>query len=158
MSPTGPQQRLTRARWTISGKVVRMKKHTSPSRQADQEGVPARPPDGFLAQGVNYAKRFTRDRLTKPEATPVSEIEPGQAKVIGVDGDKVGVYRDAEGALHAVSAVCTHRGCVVDWNAVELSWDCPCHGSRFDCDGHVLQGPAQRELEVKRVEAAIGSR
>jgi Rieske Fe-S protein len=135
-----------------------MKKHTSQSRQAEPEGVPARPPDGFVAQGFNFAKRFTRDRLTKPEATPVSEIEPGQAKVIGVDGDKVGAYRDAAGVLHAVSAVCTHMGCVVDWNAVETSWDCPCHGSRFDPDGHVLQGPAQRELEVKQIEAAIESR
>ena len=134
-----------------------MKKHTSQSRPVDQEGVPARPPAGFVAQGVNFAKRFTRDRLTKPEATPASEIEPGQAKVIGVDGDKVGAYRDAEGALHAVSAICTHRGCVVDWNAVDKSWDCPCHGSRFDYDGHVLQGPAQRELEAKRIEAAIES-
>jgi hypothetical protein len=49
---------VTRARWTISGKVVRMKKHTSQSRQVDQEGVPARPPAGFVAQGVNFAKRF----------------------------------------------------------------------------------------------------
>jgi Rieske Fe-S protein len=134
-----------------------MKKQTSQSPQVDQEGVPARPPAGFLAQGVNYAKRFTHDRLTKPEATPASEIEAGQAKVIGVDGDKVGAYRDAEGALHAVSAICTHRGCVVEWNAVDKSWDCPCHGSRFDYDGHVLQGPAQRELEVKEIEAAIES-
>jgi hypothetical protein len=98
---------MTRARWTISGKVVRMKKHTSESRQVDQEVVPARPPAGFVAQGVNFAKRFTRDRLTKPEATPASEIEPGQAKVIGIEGAKVGAYRDAEGALHAVSAICT---------------------------------------------------
>ena len=135
-----------------------MKKHTSAPGQTDREGVPARPPDGFVAQGVNFAKRFTRDRLTKPQATPVSEIESGQAKVISVDGRRVAAYRDSEGALHAVSAVCTHRGCVVDWNAVERSWDCPCHGSRFDPDGHVLQGPAQRELDAEQVEAAAESR
>jgi Rieske Fe-S protein len=127
-----------------------MKKDTSQSRQADGQGVPARPPEGFVAQGINFAKRFTRDRLfTKPQAMPVSKIEPGQARVISVDGDRVAAYRDAEGALHAVSAVCTHRGCVVAWNAVEKSWDCPCHGSRFDYDGRVLQGPAERELVVK---------
>ena len=135
-----------------------MNKHASESDQVDREGVPARPPEGFLAQGVNFAKRFTRDRLTKPEATPVSEIGPGQAKVISVDGAKVAAYRDADGALHAVSAVCTHRGCVVDWNAVDTSWDCPCHGSRFGYDGHVIQGPAQRELEIKRIEATTASR
>ena len=130
-----------------------MNKRASESDQLDREGVPDRPPEGFLAQGVNFAKRFTRDRLTKPEATPVSEIRPGQAKVISVDGAKVAAYRDADGALHAVSAVCTHRGCVVDWNAVDKSWDCPCHGSRFGYDGHVINGPAQRELEIKAIEA-----
>ena len=134
-----------------------MTKQPSQSRQVDQEGVPARPPAGFVAQGVNFAKRFTRDRLTKPEAMPASGIEADQAKVIGVDGDRVAAYRDAEGGLHAVSAICTHRGCVVEWNAVDKSWDCPCHGSRFDYDGHVLRGPAQRELEVKEIEAAIES-
>ena len=136
-----------------------MKQHTSQSRDARQEvGGPARPPEGFVAQGVNFAKRFTRARLTKPDATPVSEIAPGQAKVISADGARVAVYRDAEGALHAVSAVCTHLGCVVDWNAAEKTWDCPCHGSRFDYGGHVVQGPAQRDLEVKPIEAAVESR
>jgi Rieske Fe-S protein len=134
-----------------------MKKHASESDQIDRAGVPARPPDGFLAQGVNFAKRFTRDRLTKPEATPVSEIAPGQAKVISVDGEKVAAHRDPDGALHAVSAICTHRGCVVDWNAVDRSWDCPCHGSRFTYDGHVIQGPAQRELEAKKVADTVAS-
>jgi Rieske Fe-S protein len=134
-----------------------MKKHASGSDQVDREGVPARPPDGFLAQGVNFAKRFTRDRLSKPDATPVSEIGPGQAKVISVDGEKVAAYRDAHGMLHAVSAVCTHRGCVVDWNAVDTSWDCPCHGSRFGYDGRVIQGPAQRALEGKKIESEVAS-
>ena len=115
------------------------------------------PPEGFLAQGVNFAKRFTRDRLTKPEATPVSDIAPGQAKVISVDGARVAAYRDQAGTMHAVSAVCTHMGCVIDWNADERTWDCPCHGSRFDCDGHVIHGPAQRNLEVKEVEATTAA-
>jgi Rieske Fe-S protein len=117
----------------------------------------SQPPEGFLAQGVNFAKRFTRDRLTRPEATPVSEIEPCQAKVISVDDERVAVYRDAEGTLHAVSAICTHRGCVVDFNGDDRTWDCPCHGSRFDIGGLVIQGPAQRPLEVKHLEKPVGS-
>ena len=132
------------------------------SRPADpkgsQEGGPAGPPDGFLAQGVNFTKHFFRDRLTKPEATPVAEISPGSARVISAEGDKVAAYRDDEGTLHAVSAVCTHLGCVVDWNAADRTWDCPCHGSRFDSDGHVIRGPAKRDLEGKPLEAASGSR
>ena len=132
--------------------MTHTRKHASQSRDVDQaEGAPARPPEGLVAQGVNFAKRFTRDRLTKPDATPVSEIGPGEAQVIGADGDRVAAYRDTGGTLHAVSAVCTHMGCVVDWNAAEKTWDCPCHGSRFDHDGHVIHGPAHRDLEVKQV-------
>lgn len=54
----------------------------------------------------------------------------------------MGVYRDDGGALHVVDTTCPHLGCEVNWNAAERSWDCPCHGSRFDVDGHVLEGPA----------------
>jgi Rieske Fe-S protein len=57
-------------------------------------------------------------------------------------------YRDEDGALHAVSARCTHLGCLVAFNNAERSWDCPCHGSRFDVDGAVLQGPAVRPLRA----------
>ncbi len=134
-----------------------MPKHKSQSSHGDQDDAPARPPEGFLAQGVNFAKRFTRDRLTKPEAMPVSEIAPGQAQVIRVGDDRVAAYRDEDGTLHAVSAICTHRGCVVDWNGAAKTWDCPCHGSRFDIGGVVVNGPAQRPLEVKQLEQVGGS-
>ena len=60
----------------------------------------------------------------------------------------VACYRDPAGALQAVSAVCTHLGCHVQWNGSERSWDCPCHGSRFDTAGQVLNGPALQALEA----------
>jgi Rieske Fe-S protein len=53
--------------------------------------------------------------------------------------------------LHAVSALCTHKGCQVAWNALERSWDCPCHGSRFDSRGQVLDGPATKPLEARKL-------
>jgi Rieske Fe-S protein len=56
------------------------------------------------------------------------------------------VYRDDSGALHERSAFCTHLGCIVRWNSMEKTWDCPCHGSRFQTDGHVVNGPAIRAL------------
>jgi Rieske Fe-S protein len=58
----------------------------------------------------------------------------------------VAVHRDASGSLHKVSAVCPHLGAIVHWNEIEETWDCPAHGSRFDADGHVLTGPANRDL------------
>ncbi len=60
---------------------------------------------------------------------------------------KIAVYRDAGGKLHERSAVCTHLRCIVDWNSAEHTWDCPCHGSRFDAYGVVVAGPAISALE-----------
>jgi Rieske Fe-S protein len=59
---------------------------------------------------------------------------------------QVALYRDADGTAHALSARCTHLGCLVRFNAAETSWDCPCHGSRFGIDGAVLEGPAVKPL------------
>ena len=55
-------------------------------------------------------------------------------------------YRDEAGAVHECSAVCPHLKGVVRWNDVEKTWDCPCHGSRFDARGRVLNGPAATDL------------
>jgi glycine/D-amino acid oxidase-like deaminating enzyme/nitrite reductase/ring-hydroxylating ferredoxin subunit len=78
----------------------------------------------------------------------LSAIEPGEATVYEDQDDPVAVYRDDDGEVHAVSAVCSHMGCLVTWNDGEASWDCPCHGSRFDIDGTVLDTPAVDDLET----------
>ncbi|EMQ99502.1 FAD-dependent oxidoreductase [Paeniglutamicibacter gangotriensis] len=78
-----------------------------------------------------------------------AELAPGQGTVIEAAGQSTAVYKDAEGALHAVSAVCTHLGCIVEFNSADTTWDCPCHGSRFSTDGSVIQGPAVDALEAK---------
>ncbi len=62
------------------------------------------------------------------------------------DGRKAGVYKDPEGRCHVVDPRCPHLGCQLEWNPDEKSWDCPCHGSRFDCHGKLLTGPAQSGL------------
>ena len=87
------------------------------------------------------------------EEPTVSTIEAGEGKVVSVDGSKVAVSRDETGALHAVSARCTHMGCVVTWNEAEASWDCACHGSRFTARGEVLHGPALHPLEPAALSA-----
>jgi Rieske Fe-S protein len=76
----------------------------------------------------------------------VDEIAPNSGAVLRDGLKKVAVYRDERGDLHRRSAVCTHLGCIVGWNSVMSTWDCPCHGSRFDLDGSVLAGPAIRPL------------
>jgi glycine/D-amino acid oxidase-like deaminating enzyme/nitrite reductase/ring-hydroxylating ferredoxin subunit len=85
-------------------------------------------------------------RITPADATSSEHLPPGQAHVVRDGLGKIGVYRDREGELHGVSLRCTHLGCLVAFNAAETSWDCPCHGSRFDVDGGVLEGPATQPL------------
>lgn len=77
-------------------------------------------------------------------ADPDGELTEG--KIVDIDGRVAGVYRAGDGTMRAVSAVCTHMGCMVGWNPVDRSWDCPCHGSRFAEDGRVVHGPATQPL------------
>jgi Rieske Fe-S protein len=71
--------------------------------------------------------------------------------VLELGGEKVAAYKNDEGEVQALSAVCTHAGCLVDWNAPERTWDCPCHGSRFDWTGKVIQGPAVDDLATRQL-------
>lgn len=81
----------------------------------------------------------------RPKA--LDALAAGDAAVLEMDGKKVAAFRDEAGGLHAVSAACTHMGCVLGWNETDRTWDCPCHGSRFELDGTVLHGPAVKPLE-----------
>lgn len=106
----------------------------------------------FATENVDFPAHFISDRLHPPEAGSVDEVAPGEGKTVRVRGRRVAVYRDPAGAVHAVSSVCSHLGCIVKFNPSEKSWDCPCHGSRFDVDGNVLDGPATRPLRGMKVE------
>ncbi|PSQ05004.1 (2Fe-2S)-binding protein [Halobacteriales archaeon QS_6_71_20] len=100
----------------------------------------------LLAENANVGKRFLVDWLTKPRKRELRELGPGEGTVVRDDRRAVAVHRDDDGRLHARSAVCPHLNCVVGWNPGEESWDCPCHGSRFDSDGSVIDGPAVSDL------------
>ncbi|WP_026464738.1 FAD-dependent oxidoreductase [Adhaeribacter aquaticus] len=99
----------------------------------------------FLKENLNVAAQY-KDWVTPGEVTDPSEIMPGTGRVIRRGINKVAVYCDALGQKHEMSAVCSHMGCIVNWNEVENTWDCPCHGSRFDATGEVLSGPAIKGL------------
>ena len=100
----------------------------------------------FVKANAGNARHLVGDRLRVRRQHDL-DLQPGQATVATLDGDSVAAYRDDAGVLHAVSAVCTHMGCIVGWNATDRSWDCPCHGSRFAPDGAVLHGPAVTPLK-----------
>ena len=85
----------------------------------------------------------------KPMPHSYDDLAPGDAAILKVDGENVAAFRDDSGAVHAVSAACTHMGCILGWNANYRTWDCPCHGSRFALGGEVIAGPAVTPLERK---------
>jgi Rieske Fe-S protein len=101
---------------------------------------------------VNVAWHLIEGKVRRSSGS-IADVAPGDGRIVDVAGSKAAVHRDADGAIHAVSAACTHLGCTVAWNAAERSWDCPCHGSRFAVDGTVLHGPATEPLEAIDVEA-----
>lgn len=96
----------------------------------------------FAAENANVAWQLG-DWIVPGEAR---DGAPGEGVVVRRGLARVAIHRDANGAVHELSAVCPHLGCIVHWNSTERSWDCPCHGSRFDGCGHVVSGPAHRDL------------
>jgi glycine/D-amino acid oxidase-like deaminating enzyme/nitrite reductase/ring-hydroxylating ferredoxin subunit len=123
----------------ILGVENRWAKLYDPARITPRSAVP------FVKENVNVAAQYV-DWVTPGEVSSPDAIGPGTGAVMRDGAKKFAVYRDAAGALHIRSAVCTHLYCIVDWNSVEKTWDCPCHGSRFDAYGRVLNGPAISDL------------
>jgi glycine/D-amino acid oxidase-like deaminating enzyme/nitrite reductase/ring-hydroxylating ferredoxin subunit len=111
----------------------------------DPSRVTLRAAPDFAKENVNVAMQFA-DYFTGGDAKSVDELKIGEGAVVRSGLHKLAVYRDDAGALHEFSAVCPHLKCIVHWNRTEKTWDCPCHGSRFDARGQVLNGPAVSSL------------
>src|SRR6185503_13163970 len=99
----------------------------------------------YVQENANVAKEYL-DLLTPGEVKSHAEIAADTGAVMRRGLHKIACYKDASGVVHEHSAICTHLGCVVRWNGGEKTWDCPCHGSRFDARGLVINGPANRNL------------
>jgi glycine/D-amino acid oxidase-like deaminating enzyme/nitrite reductase/ring-hydroxylating ferredoxin subunit len=119
------------------------------SAERSETSVPAG--KEFVKHNLHVAKTWLKDRVDgSPEGGP-DELQPGDAAILEANGEQTAAYRDDQGGLHAVPAICTHLGCTVEWNGGEKSWDCPCHGSRFSHTGEVLHGPASDPLPPRDV-------
>lgn len=105
----------------------------------------------YLKENLNVAAQY-KDYVTGGEVDDAMQVMPGTGKILRRGTTKVAVYCDRDGATHECSAVCTHMGCIVNWNPAENSWDCPCHGSRFDPFGKVITGPAVKDLGPAKSE------
>lgn len=103
----------------------------------------------FVRHTLTVGRHWVGDRLRRGE----DDLSPGEGRVLATDQGRIAVYCDDDGECHALSSACTHMGCVVQWNSAEKSWDCPCHGSRFDAvDGRVLHGPALEPLAARPLD------
>ena len=134
---------------TIAGMLVRdliMGRENAWALIYDPERKPAKAVGEFAKEMLNVAAQYTD--LATPGARAANSIEPGTGVVVGFGPTKHAVYYDDDGVRHTYSAICPHLGCVVAWNSGENTWDCPCHGSRFDAYGRVVNGPAKSDLKA----------
>jgi glycine/D-amino acid oxidase-like deaminating enzyme/nitrite reductase/ring-hydroxylating ferredoxin subunit len=100
----------------------------------------------IYADTINSSGEFITSRF-KISKSHVENIRPAEGKIIKIDNKKIGVYRDTNNKLYMLNTTCPHMKCKVQWNEVEKTWDCPCHGSRFSYDGTFIDGPANKDLE-----------
>ncbi|MFE4630430.1 FAD-dependent oxidoreductase [Streptomyces mirabilis] len=106
----------------------------------------------FLKHQAHVARHFVGDRISPVTSPTPDDIPPGHGAVVRQGPRQYAVHRDESGSLQAVSARCTHLGCIVSFNHAEQAWECPCHGSRFAPDGRILQGPAVHPLEERDIQ------
>lgn len=104
--------------------------------------TPAKSAKEFLKENVNVAAQFIKDLPFSGEEKELRLLRNGEGRIIEKDGQKVAASKSESGEVHLHSAFCTHMSCVIHWNNAEKTWDCPCHGSRFNQKGNVLEGPA----------------
>ena len=126
----------------ILGRTNPWKDLYSPSRNV------ARSMGTYLSENLNSVWQYT-NWLTGGDVSTEASIQPNSGAVIRQGMRKIAVYRDEEGEFHRCSAMCPHAKAVVQWNDAEKTWDCPAHGSRFDCGGKVIQGPANADLSTE---------
>jgi Rieske Fe-S protein len=117
---------------------------TALMKKAEEKGVCIHLPSDSV-----IADKFAADKIKE-----LTEIAPGEGRIIKHDGHVLALYKDNLHEVHLLNPVCTHLRCNVAWNSSEKSWDCPCHGARYSIEGNVLTGPARHNLEKVNVASA----
>ena len=102
----------------------------------------------FVKESVDVVKELVSGKFSGEKIKELNDLAAGEAKVVQYEGEKIAMYKDEQHNIHAVNPTCTHIHCTVSWNTAEKSWDCPCHGARYNCDGEVITGPATKNLAV----------
>jgi glycine/D-amino acid oxidase-like deaminating enzyme/nitrite reductase/ring-hydroxylating ferredoxin subunit len=101
----------------------------------------------FIKENADVAYHFIADRFSAEEIESLKEIKPDEGMLVDFKNQKLAIYKSKTGKITALNPVCTHAKCIVNFNNEEKSWDCPCHGGRFDVHGKVLTGPPRKDLQ-----------
>jgi nitrite reductase/ring-hydroxylating ferredoxin subunit len=109
----------------------------------------------FLRHNADVAKLFVSKWFSHEDLEQFANLAPGEGKVVKYEENKMALFKDDEGVLHAINPICKHLKCEVKWNVAERSWDCPCHGARYSYDGKMMTGPADNDLEAVRIEELV---
>lgn len=134
----------------VSDKILGKDNPWAEMYRADRH-TPLKSAKQVVKETANNMAQYLKDAPWNVDAASLAAIHPGEGKLLESSGEKLAVYKDETGHVHALSAVCTHMKCIVDWNDVEKTWDCPCHGSRFQVNGDVIEGPALVPLPTKEI-------
>jgi glycine/D-amino acid oxidase-like deaminating enzyme/nitrite reductase/ring-hydroxylating ferredoxin subunit len=110
----------------------------------------------IVANTADVAKTFVQKFVPAQHLESFSGLAPGEGVIARIDGQDIALHKDENGAIHAIDPVCTHMGCNVVWNLAEQSWDCPCHGARYNADGTVLNGPTTKDLSKVEIHSHEG--
>jgi glycine/D-amino acid oxidase-like deaminating enzyme/nitrite reductase/ring-hydroxylating ferredoxin subunit len=102
----------------------------------------------MVKENSDVIKHFVADRISIEQLSEFTELSKEEGKVVRYEGGTIAIYKDSNGKLNALKPVCPHAGCIVQWNGPEKSWDCPCHGARYDISGKMLNGPSDKDLEA----------
>lgn len=105
----------------------------------------------FISTNVDVAKHLISGKLKFPTKS-IADLSEGEGNIINFEGKRAGAYKDETGEIFIVDTTCTHLGCEVEWNNSERTWDCPCHGSRFSYKGEIINGPAEKQLNLLKAK------
>ena len=131
--------------------MIRGKENPYASTFSATRMQPIKNKDEMKNMVVQSTKSIVVDKLNS-SYLKIDDIALNSGGIVQINGSKVGIFKDANGKIFAVKPVCTHLGCLLSWNDVDKTWDCPCHGSRFDFMGKNLYDPAIENLEIYNIE------
>ena len=109
----------------------------------------------FVNHNIDVVKQFASKFFSGEDLKELAELATNEGKIVKYKDEKIAIFKDENGAVHALSPICTHVGCEVKWNNAELSWDCPCHGARYSYDGRVMTGPTVKNLAKMNIRELV---